>query len=357
MVVGISGGVDSAVTALLLKRQGFDVIGLFMQNWQSSKDDPFCTAEQDLADARAVCDTIGIPLQTVNFTDAYWDRVFQYCLDEFANGRTPNPDVLCNREIKFKELLAETVKLGASFLATGHYARVKKQGDHYQLLKGKDAGKDQSYFLYMLNQHALQHSLFPLGEIEKSEVREIAKDAGLINYAKKDSTGICFIGERRFKDFLSEFILAQPGKIKTLQGEVIGRHDGVMFYTIGQRKGLQIGGLKKFSDEPWYVADKDIKSNVLIVVQGDQHPNLFKTSLRCSDLTWVKGKPPSVPFRCKAKTRYRQTDQSCLLSRINENDFQVEFDQPQRAITPGQSVVFYQDDVCLGGGIIDADGD
>ena len=375
IAIGISGGVDSAVSALLLKEQGHDVFGLFMQNWVEDSTNPQCTAEQDLSDARAVCDKIGIPLQTVTFAQEYWDQVFQHCLDEFAKGRTPNPDVLCNREIKFNLLLQHALDLGADALATGHYVRrgdpaVKPRDDstdksrddsvssfrtpirNPQLLKGLDQNKDQSYFLYMIKQEALAKSLFPIGELEKPAVRAIAEKAGLINANKKDSTGICFIGERRFKEFLSEFILAQPGKMKTPDGEIVGDHDGIMFYTIGQRKGLNIGGLKQFDESPWYVVDKEVESNVLIVAQGEKHPLLYKPGLVCEELTWIAGQAPGERFSCAAKTRYRQCDQLCQVTKLADDRYQVDFELPQRAVTPGQSVVFYDGDVCLGGGII-----
>lgn len=348
VAIGISGGVDSAVSALLLKQQGYDVFGIFMRNWEAEQDDPHCTAEQDLTDARAVCDRIGIPLETVNFSKDYWDNVFQHCLDEFAKGRTPNPDVLCNREIKFKVLLEHTLALGADFLATGHY--VRKSTDN-RLLKGIDNNKDQSYFLYMIKEAQLAKALFPVGELEKPAVRKMAEAAGLINYDKKDSTGICFIGERKFKDFLAEFLLAKPGDIKTTDGKVIGKHGGIMFYTIGQRKGLNIGGLKDADETPWYVVDKEVRNNVLIVGQGSEHPLLYRTNLICDDITWINT-PPKFPLSCRAKTRYRQQDQACEVSVLNNQQLQVNFADPQRAVTPGQSIVFYQDDCCLGGGII-----
>jgi tRNA-uridine 2-sulfurtransferase len=351
IVVGISGGVDSAVAALLLKQQGFDVIGVFMQNWESENEDPHCTAEQDLSDARAICDQIGIPLTTVNFAKQYWDQVFQYCLDEFAKGRTPNPDIWCNREIKFKVFLEHALKLGADKLATGHYARIHHDQE-YQLVKGLDPTKDQSYFLYTLNQNQLSHSVFPLGEMKKTKVREIALKHNLINYNKKDSTGICFIGERNFKTFLQEFLLAQPGDIQTTDGKKIGRHDGVMFYTLGQRKGLNIGGVRNTNDEAWYVLKKDVKNNVLIIGQGHDHPLLFSDSLTCDQLHWVSGKTPSTPLKCTAKTRYHQQEQDCIISKINDDLLKVTFEQSQRAITPGQSVVFYLGEICLGGGTI-----
>lgn len=350
VVLGLSGGVDSAVSALLLKEAGFRVSAVFMQNWDSDNEDPFCTASQDLSDARAVCDQLDIPLTHVNFAKEYWDQVFQHCLDEFAKGYTPNPDVLCNREIKFKVFFDYAMSLGADYLATGHYARISKEADRYYLLKALDESKDQSYFLYMLNQVVLEKTLFPLGELNKTEVREIALKAGLANSTKKDSTGICFIGERKFKEFLKEFLLAQPGLIKTSSGQVIGRHEGIIYYTLGQRKGLEIGGVKDFEEAAWYVVDKNSKENILIVEQGLEHPLLYKSSLKCHSLHWISGKPKSTNLR--AKIRYRQADQACRLTALTEDSYQVDFEHPQRAVTPGQSIVFYQNDICLGGGII-----
>ena len=355
IAVSLSGGVDSSVAALILKKAGYEVIGLFMQNWEVDKEDIFCTAEQDLSDAKVVADHICIPLYTVNFSREYWDTVFQQCLDEFNAGRTPNPDVWCNREIKFKLLLKHAKKLGADRLATGHYARIKERNGHYHLLKSYDNNKDQSYFLYLLNQYPLANSLFPLGEYQKSDIRTIAREAALITHAKKDSTGICFIGERKFKEFLSEFLLVQPGNIETPDGKIIGKHDGIMFYTRAQRKGLHIGGQAHANDEPWYVIDKDVQRNVLIVDQGHDHPLLYSHELTCTKLHWVSGTYPLFPLTCKAKTRYRQADQVCKVTALNENRCHVEFEQAQRAITPGQSVVFYIDDECLGGGIIEND--
>ncbi|WP_423064189.1 tRNA 2-thiouridine(34) synthase MnmA [Candidiatus Paracoxiella cheracis] len=352
VIVGLSGGVDSAVAALTLKQQGYDVSGIFMQNWEADREDPFCTAEQDLSDAKAICDQLGIPLQTANFAKEYWDNVFQYCLDEFAAGRTPNPDIWCNREIKFKAFLDHALALGADFLATGHYARIKKIDRHYCLLKSADANKDQTYFLYTLGQKQLAHSIFPIGELQKSAVRKIAQEANFINYAKKDSTGICFIGERKFKDFLNEFLLAQPGNMETPEGKHVGKHDGVMFYTIGQRKGLNIGGREDANELPWYVLGKDVKRNVLIVGQGDDHPMLYHDHLTCEQVHWISEQSPQFPLHCSAKIRYRQTDQACRVTQQDNNCYEVNFEQPQRAITPGQSVVFYDGDRCLGGGVI-----
>lgn len=351
IVVGLSGGVDSAVTAWLLKEQGHEVTGVFMQNWANESEDSYCTAEQDLTDARTVADQIGIPLYTVNFADDYWSRVFQHCLDEFALGRTPNPDIWCNREIKFSVFLEHTKKLNADKLATGHYARITGHPVH-KLEKATDPNKDQSYFLHTLGQRQLEHSLFPLGNLLKTEVRKIAQKNRFINASKKDSTGICFIGERRFKSFLSEFLLAQPGEIQTPEGKTIGRHDGVMFYTIGQRQGLNIGGVAGFDEKPWYVLAKDLKHNILIAGQGHDHPMLYRQKLDADKLHWVAGISPKLPLNCSAKTRYRQQDQLCTITSANHDCVTVEFETPQRAITPGQSVVFYQEDSCLGGGTI-----
>ncbi len=348
VIVGLSGGVDSAVSALLLQQQGFAVSAMFMQNWQAERDDPYCTAEQDLTDARAVCDDLGIELSVVNFSQQYWDQVFQYCLDEYAKGRTPNPDIWCNSEIKFKVFMQHAMQHGADFLATGHYARVRKNKDKYELLRGLDSKKDQSYFLHALNQQQLAHSIFPLGELEKTVVRQLASQNHFINHNKKDSTGICFIGERKFKDFLSQFILAKPGNMETPDGKIVGKHDGVMFYTIGQRKGLNIGGRREADEKPWYVIDKDVKRNVLIVGQGHDHPLLYSAALTCENVHWISGVAPALPLQCTAKIRYHQDDQACVVNAQH----QVEFAVAQRAIAPGQSIVFYQHEICLGGGII-----
>lgn len=351
VVVGMSGGVDSSVAAFLLKEQGYDVIGVFMRNWEADQDDPHCTAEQDLMDARLVADRLGIPLKTVNFAQEYWDRVFQYFLDEYAAGRTPNPDILCNKEIKFKAFLDYALELGADFIATGHYAKISQSETGTELLKARDANKDQSYFLHAVSQQALAKSLFPLGDLEKPEVRKIARQLGLSNSEKKDSTGICFIGERKFRDFLSEYMLGKPGIIETTEQEKIGQHQGLIFYTLGQRQGLGIGGQKNKSEDPWYVVKKDLARNVLIVAQKHDHPLLYRKELTCNHIDWINPQKISQSFRCQAKTRYRQPQQDCEIIAL-ERGYLVKFEQAQWAITPGQSVVFYQDEICLGGGII-----
>ena len=348
IVVGMSGGVDSAVAALLLKQQGHDVIGVFMNNWEE-EDDGVCTAAADWDDVRRCCDRLGISYYSVNFSRQYWDRVFEYCLSEYRLGRTPNPDVLCNREIKFKELMDFAEKMGAARLATGHYARIEERDGAYRLLKGVDGSKDQSYFLYMLGQEALCKALFPLGGMLKREVREIAAREQLPVAEKKDSTGICFIGERRFKDFLQQFLPAQPGEMRTPEGEVVGRHDGLMYYTIGQRKGLGIGG--RGNGEPWFVVAKDLENNILYVRQGNDSQELYSTSCRLGDLHFTAGKPPAKAFDCGAKVRYRQPDQKARLILDGEEGL-LTFDQPQRAITPGQAAVLYMGDECVGGGTI-----
>jgi len=354
VIVGLSGGVDSSVAAILLQQQGYAVEGMFMKNWEEDDTEEYCSATVDLADARSVSETLGLQLHTVNFSAEYWDRVFSHFLQEYEAGRTPNPDILCNREIKFKAFLDHALELGADCIATGHYARVGRQGERYQLLKGRDNAKDQSYFLYTLGQRQLARTLFPVGELEKSEVRRIAGEHQLVTSDKKDSTGICFIGERNFREFLSRYLPAKPGEIQTPEGQVIGRHSGLMYYTLGQRQGLGIGGVPGAPDEPWYVVGKDLERNVLLAAQGHDHPLLFSRRLSASQLSWVDGQPPTAPFRCHAKTRYRQSDQACTITHINEQGCEVEFEQPQRAVTPGQSVVFYDGEICLGGGIIDS---
>lgn len=352
VIVGLSGGVDSSVAAVLLQQQGYHVEGMFMKNWEEDDSEGYCSAAEDLADARSVSDALGLTLHAVNFSAEYWDRVFSYFLEEYGAGRTPNPDILCNREIKFKAFLDHALSLGADRIATGHYARVALQDGEYRLLKGRDSGKDQSYFLYTLGQYQLSKTLFPVGELEKSEVRKIAEKQQLVTYNKKDSTGICFIGERDFRDFLSRYLPAQPGEIQTPDGQLIGHHNGLMYYTLGQRQGLGIGGVAGSSDEPWYVVGKDMENNVLLAAQGHDHPLLFSQNLQASQLSWVDGQGPSAPYHCRAKTRYRQADQACTITRLDADSCEVEFEQPQRAITPGQSVVFYDGNTCLGGGII-----
>lgn len=356
VIVGMSGGVDSSVSALLLMQQGYQVEGLFMKNWEEDDGTEYCTAMDDMADAQAVCDKLEIPLHKANFAAEYWDNVFEYFLEEYKAGRTPNPDILCNREIKFKAFLEYAIELGADYIATGHYVRRGERGGHTCLLKGLDNNKDQSYFLHQVGEAEIKKTLFPVGELEKPDVRRIAEEHDLITHNKKDSTGICFIGERRFKDFLQQYLPAQPGKIETDTGDVIGDHSGLMYYTIGQRQGLHIGGLKDYPEEPWFVAGKDLERNVLIAVQGLQNDLLFTDWLTSDSLFWINGTAPETPYTCKAKVRYRQDDQDCLLEKQENGSYIVHFNQPQRAITPGQSVVFYQDDLCLGGGAIESTG-
>ncbi len=353
VIVGMSGGVDSSVSALLLLEQGYQVEGLFMKNWDEDDGTEYCTAKEDLADAQAVADKLGIHLHQANFAAEYWDNVFEHFLAEYRAGRTPNPDILCNREIKFKAFLEYALMLEADYIATGHYARRGYADRRATLMKGLDGNKDQSYFLHAVGHAELERTLFPLGEIPKPEVRDIAARHGLITHDKKDSTGICFIGERRFKDFLQQYLPAQPGDIHSLDGEVLGKHQGLMYHTIGQRQGLGIGGLADHGSEPWYVVDKDLERNVLLVAQGKNHPALFKNSLFTGPVHWVAGQAPTRPLTCMAKTRYRQADQHCTVQ-DHGNGYEVIFDEPQRAITPGQSVVFYTEDTCLGGGVIEA---
>ena len=350
IIVGLSGGVDSALTAALLLEQGHEVEAIFMQNWDAN--DPNCNASEDLSDARAVCDQLQIPLTTVNFSEEYWNQVFSHCLDEFAAGRTPNPDVLCNREIKFKPLLEAVNKLGGSLLATGHYAQVIKGEHGYELHKGVDGNKDQSYFLYLLNQQQLSQAYFPLGGIHKTKVRELAEQRNLINANKKDSTGICFVGERKFKPFLQEFLTTKPGPMKAEDGTVMGEHDGVMFYTLGQRQGLNIGGQRGGNGGAWYVIHKDIPNNTLVVAQDANHPRLLRDNCQLTDVHWISGTPPTAAFNCCCKMRYRHPDQACQVMPAASDSVTVHFSEAQRALTPGQSVVFYQGSQCLGGGII-----
>ena len=351
--VGMSGGVDSSVAALLLKQQGYSVHGLFMKNWEGDDKDDYCAAAEDLSDAQKVCDSLNIKLQSVNFSDQYWDRVFEYFLQEYAAGRTPNPDILCNKEIKFKAFLDHAIAQGADKIATGHYARIRFENGVYKLIKGVDNNKDQTYFLYTLGQTQLSKSLFPIGELEKPVVRQLAEENNLITFNKKDSTGICFIGERDFKAFLQKYLPAQPGEMQTPDGQLVGKHDGLMYYTLGQRQGLGIGGLKDFGDTPWYVADKDLEKNILIVVQGKDHPLLHQSECYADDMHWVQGQAPALSFHCAAKTRYRQQDATCI-AKYDETTkkWHIQFDQPQWAITPGQAIVFYNGEECLGGGTI-----
>lgn len=352
VIIGMSGGVDSSVAAWLLKEQSYQVEGLFMKNWEQDDRDGFCPAAQDLADAQAVCDQLGIPLHTINFSQQYWDRVFTHFLSEYEQGRTPNPDVLCNKEIKFNAFLRHALSLGADFIATGHYAKNKVQDNSALLYKAKDRAKDQTYFLHAIDPKALAKTLFPLGDYSKSEVREMAKNLGLVTQAKKDSTGICFIGEKRFRPFLKEFILAKPGNIKDMEDNIVGRHEGLMFYTLGQRQGLGIGGLTHAKEEPWYVVDKDITNNTLYVAQGNYHPRLYAQGLICDPIHWLTQEDPSLPLTCYAKTRYRQIEQACMISPLNDNQHYILFSQSQRAMTPGQYVVFYNKNQCLGGATI-----
>lgn len=352
VVVGLSGGVDSSVTALLLSRQGYRVEGFFMQNWEEDGA-AYCSAATDMLDAHSVCQTLGVPLHTVDLSTNYWAHVFEPFLAAFRQGLTPNPDILCNREIKFKAFLGHALEQGADKIATGHYARVRSQNGSYQLLKGLDKNKDQSYFLYTLGQKQLGSLMFPLGDLQKQEVRRLAAEAGFVTHDKKDSTGICFIGERPFRKFLARYLPVEQGEIQTVDGETVGTHEGVIFYTLGQRKGLGIGGVRGADQSPWYVIGKDLERNVLIVAQGHDHPSLFSHSLVAKDLSWVSGEPPSVPCRCYAKTRYRQSDQPCSITAVEGESLFVRFSVPQRAVTPGQSVVFYQGAICLGGGVIE----
>jgi tRNA-uridine 2-sulfurtransferase len=352
IIVGMSGGVDSSVAALRLLDDGYRVEGLFMKNWEEDDEPGYCAAAEDLADAQAVCDLLEIPLHKVNFAHHYWDRVFRHFLHEYEAGRTPNPDILCNKEIKFRAFLDHARALGAARIATGHYARIGRDGARYTLLAGRDADKDQSYFLYTLDQEQLARSLFPVGELEKGLVRAIALERGLPVHAKKDSTGICFIGERRFRDFLMRYLPARPGPIVDLEGAVLGEHQGLMYYTFGQRQGLGIGGVRAGADQPWYVVDKDMRGNRLIVAQGHDHPLLFHCALHAEALHWVSGEAPASPLECRARIRHRQPRQDCRLALLPDGRAEVIFHAPQRAITPGQSVVFYRADECLGGGII-----
>ena len=353
VIVGMSGGVDSSVSALLLREQGYQVEGLFMKNWEEDDGTEYCTAKEDLADAQAVADRLGIKLHAANFASEYWDGVFEHFLAEYHAGRTPNPDILCNKEIKFRAFLDYAHVLGGDKIATGHYVRRGARNNKATLLKGLDASKDQSYFLHQVGHTALGQSLFPVGELEKAEVRRLAADNEFQTATKKDSTGICFIGERRFSDFLSQYLTKNPGPIRDARGDTIGEHEGLMFHTIGQRQGLGIGGLKHADDAPWYVADKDIDTNTLWVCQGNDHPALFAHGLTVTGIFWIQADLPEMPLRCTAKVRYRQPDQPCTVF-SSKTGYHIVFDEPQRAITPGQSVVLYCENECLGGGVIEA---
>lgn len=352
VVVGMSGGVDSSVAALLLKQQGYEVVGLFMKNWEDDDTDEYCSSRQDLIDAVAVADKIGIEIEAVNFSAEYKERVFSNFLEEYKAGRTPNPDILCNAEIKFKAFLDHAMGLGADLIATGHYAQVREKSQLFQLMKADDGSKDQSYFLYRLNQAQLSKTLFPLGHLLKREVRDIAREAGLPTSEKKDSTGICFIGERPFREFLNRYLPREPGDMRTPEGKLVGRHEGLMYYTMGQRQGLGIGGSRESNGEPWFVAAKDMKKNELIVVQGHDHPLLLSDGLAAQQLHWIAGHPPETHWVYAAKTRYRQPDAPCEIDRLTDDEAEIRFGQQQWAVTPGQSVAVYESNVCLGGGII-----
>jgi len=352
IIVGLSGGVDSSVTALLLLEQGKRIDGLFMKNWIDLEGDGECPIKQDLEDAKSISKKLNIPFHSENFAPEYWDNVFTHFLDEYKAGRTPNPDILCNKEVKFKVFLEHALNLGAEKIATGHYAHIDEIEGRYRLMRAADLNKDQTYFLYTLNQQQLSRSEFPLGKLLKPEVRALANRAGFVTHDKKDSTGICFIGEKNFREFLSQFIPAQPGEMQTADGKLIGKHQGIMYYTLGQRKGLGIGGTNDGKEEPWFVVGKKIKENILIVEQGHDHPLLQSRSLVANDLHWTNGEIPALPYQCTAKTRYRQADQKCTIQSYVNGEILVEFENMQRAMTPGQSIVFYQGDECIGGGII-----
>jgi len=356
VIVGLSGGVDSAVAAWLLKQQGYDVVGLFMKNWEDDDTDEYCTSREDLVDAAAVADVIGIELEAVNFAADYRERVFAHFLREYEAGRTPNPDVLCNSEIKFRAFLDHALSLGADRIATGHYARVRRapEGGDVELLKAVDGGKDQSYFLHRLSQAQLAPALFPLGEIHKRDVRALARREGIPTWAKKDSTGICFIGERPFRDFLARYLPRVPGPIVTVDGRAIGRHEGLAYYTLGQRQGLGVGGTRDGAAAPWFVAGKEASRNALVAVQGHDHPLLYRRAVDAIDMHWIAGRAPALPRRLAAKTRYRMADAACVVDGTDGGAGRAAFDSPQWAPTPGQYLVLYQGDVCLGGGVIDA---
>ena len=351
VIVGMSGGVDSSLSAVMLKEQGYRVRGIFMQNWED--DDEHCTIRQDYRDALAVAKRIGIELSTVNFAREYWDGVFSHFLEEYQAGRTPNPDILCNKEIKFRAFLDYATAQGADYIATGHYARIDHVEGRARMLRGMDNNKDQTYFLYTLGQEALNRTLFPIGEMDKSDVRDLARHHGLHVHSKKDSTGICFIGERRFSEFLSEYLPANPGEIVSDTDEQLGQHQGLMYYTLGQRQGLGIGGRSGADEAPWYVLKKDIEHNRLIVGQGHNHPLLFSNELYATQMHWTSGQQPSGTMSCTAKVRYRQRDQRCEVEVRPDSSVVVRFEEPVRAVTPGQSLVLYDGSECLGGGIIE----
>ena len=358
VIVGMSGGVDSSVSAHILKTQGYQVEGLFMKNWEEDDGTEYCTAKVDLADAQAVCDRLNIPLHTANFSAEYWDNVFEHFLKEYRAGRTPNPDVLCNKEIKFKAFLEYAQDLGGDLIATGHYVQRRDTDEETHLVKGLDSNKDQSYFLCEVGENCLKQSLFPVGGLRKSQVRQIASELHLATHDKKDSTGICFIGERKFKDFLETYLPAQPGDIEAIDGSLLGQHAGLMYYTLGQRQGLGIGGVKNRPEAPWYVVSKDLDRNVLIVSQGNENEDLFSSQLIAQSPSWINLESPKLPLQCTAKIRYRQQDQACLVEPLDQGSdsgpVKVSFEKPQRAVTPGQYIVFYQGERCLGGAIIDA---
>jgi tRNA-specific 2-thiouridylase len=351
----MSGGVDSSVAAYLLLQQGYQVEGVFMKNWEEDDNDDYCAAAEDLADAQQVADKLDITLHTINFAAEYWDNVFEFFLAEYAAGRTPNPDIMCNKEIKFKAFLEYAAEdLGADYIATGHYVQRQEQQGKFQLLRGFDNNKDQSYFLYTLSHEQVAKTLFPVGDIAKPKVREIAAELGLITHNKKDSTGICFIGERKFTDFLAQYLPAKPGPIISAEGQSLGQHQGLMYHTLGQRKGLHIGGLKDCGDEPWYVVDKDVLTNTLIVGQGANHPRLYSKGLIANQLEWVDRIALSGSIKLSLKTRYRQQDIPATVTVLENGKVKAIFDSPQKAVTPGQSAVFYQQNICLGGGIIES---
>ena len=350
VILGMSGGVDSSVSALLLKKEGYEVIGIFMKNWDEKDEYGVCTATEDSDDARRVAYQLGIPYYTINFEKEYWDKVFTYFLDEYKKGRTPNPDVMCNQEIKFNTFLDYALKLECDYIAMGHYAQVEERNGSYYLLRGEDKNKDQSYFLSRIGQKALSRTIFPVGHLEKKQVRELAQEYGLYTAKKKDSTGICFIGERNFDEFLDKFLLTKEGDIMDVEGNKIGRHSGLIHYTLGQRKGIGIGGIK--TGEPWFVAGKDLKRNILYVAQGENNPALYSTSLIAESPKWLLEEPPKMPLICTAKFRYRQSDVPVTVNILEDGNLHIKYDNPIKAVTPGQVAVLYQEEVCLGGSII-----